>query len=84
MHEATRGLSVDVDLLGGGVAVVLAETGIAPSRGEARRLIAGRRRHGQRGARHGRRGGVPEPIAGEWFEVRIGKRNRSVVRVARA
>jgi tyrosyl-tRNA synthetase len=25
---------------------------------------------------------VPAPMAGEWLEVRVGKRNRSVVRVA--
>jgi len=83
VHEATRGLSVDVDLLGGGVAAVLAETGLAPSRGEARRLIQGGAItvNGQRitdGA-----ASMPEPIAGEWFEIRVGKRNRSVVRVAR-
>ena len=83
VHGATRGPSVGVDLIGGGVVVVLAETGIAPSRGEARRLIQG-------GAItvNGERitdaaAAMPEPIAGEWFEVRVGKRNRSVVRVAR-
>ena len=83
VHEATRGPSVGAEVLGGGVVVVLAETGLAPSRGEARRLIQG-------GAItvNGERitdaaAAMPEPIAGEWFEVRVGKRNRSVVRVAR-
>jgi tyrosyl-tRNA synthetase len=27
---------------------------------------------------------VPAPVAGEWLEVRVGKRNRSIVRVARS
>ncbi len=53
----------------------------APSRGEARRLIQG-------GAItvNGERIGdpaaaLPPPIGGEWFEVRIGKRQRAVVRL---
>jgi len=63
--------------------VLLADTGLAPSRGEARRLVQG-------GAVsiNGERitdpaAAVPAPIAGEWLEVRLGKRNRAVVRVTR-
>ena len=50
------------------------------SRGEARRLIAGGGVTDQR--RHGHRSGdaVPEPIAGEWLEVALGKRRREIGR----
>ena len=84
IHAATNGPSAAAEAMAGGVAVLLAETGLAPSRGEARRLIAG-------GAItvNGERitdpaAAVPAPVAGEWLEVRVGKRNRSIVRVARA
>jgi tyrosyl-tRNA synthetase len=66
-------------MLEAGIAVLLAEAGLFPSRGDARRTIAG--------------GGVtvngtrvtdpmlvPEPIAGEWLDVRIGKRRREIGR----
>jgi tyrosyl-tRNA synthetase len=83
VHEATRGPSVSADAIGGGVAVTLAEAGLAPSRGEARRLIQG-------GAItvNGERvtdptAVMPEAVAGDWYEVRVGKRNRSVLRVTR-
>ena len=39
-----------------------------------------RRRHGQRRARDATRDHVPEPIAGEWLDVRIGKRRREIGR----
>jgi tyrosyl-tRNA synthetase len=81
VHAATRGPEVRADVIAGGVVAALADTGLAPSRGEARRLIQG-------GAItvNGTRvtdpaAAMPEAIAGEWFEVRVGKRNRSVVRV---
>lgn len=83
VHAATGGPVADPGSVAAGVAVFLAETGLAPSRGEARRLMSG--------------GGItvngarlvdpaapmPEAIAGEWYEVRVGKRSRSVVRVRR-
>jgi tyrosyl-tRNA synthetase len=79
VHAATRGPTVAAT--GDGVAVLLADTGLAPSRGEARRLIQG-------GAItvNGERIGdpaaaLPPPIGGEWFEVRVGKRQRAVVRL---
>ena len=82
IHAATDGPSASAEALAGGVVVLLAETGLAPSRGEARRLITG-------GAItvNGERitdpaAAVPAPVAGEWLEVRVGKRNRSVVRIA--
>lgn len=82
VHAATRGPSVGRDVIGSGVAVALAEAGLAPSRGEARRLIQGGAItvNGQRVTDPA--APMPQPIAGEWFEMRVGKRNRSVVRVA--
>jgi tyrosyl-tRNA synthetase len=83
VHRATRGATVAPDLASAGAAVLLAETGLAPSRGEARRLVQG-------GAItvNGERitdaaAALPDPVAGEWLEVRVGKRNRAVVRVLR-
>jgi tyrosyl-tRNA synthetase len=81
IHAATLGPSAPAAILTAGVAAFLAETGLAPSRGEARRLISG-------GAvtLNGARvtdpaAAMPEALAGEWYEVRVGKRQRSVVRV---
>jgi tyrosyl-tRNA synthetase len=81
IHAATGGPTATPDVLAGGVAVLLAETGLAASRGEARRLIAGGAVtvNGERIADQA--AAVPPPVAGEWLEVRLGKRNRAVVRV---
>ena len=83
VHAATRGPWARAEVVAGGVAILLAETALAPSRGEARRLVTG-------GAItiNGERitdpaAAMPEAIRGEWYEVRVGKRNRSVVRVLR-
>ncbi len=83
VHAATGGASVSPELVAAGAAVLLAEAGLAPSRGEARRLVQG-------GAItiNGVRitdpaAALPDPVGGEWLEVRVGKRNRAVVRIAR-
>lgn len=81
IHAATRGPSATPDVVAGGVAVLLAETGLAPSRGEARRLIAGGA-VSVNGERVADGAVVPAVIAGEWLEVRVGRRTRAVVRVA--
>ena len=83
IHAATSGPSIPPDALASGVAVLLAEAGLAPSRGEARRLVTG----GGitvNGERISDPASVPTAVAGEWLEVRVGKRNRSVVRVVPA
>ncbi|MEI7742154.1 MAG: tyrosine--tRNA ligase [Chloroflexota bacterium] len=81
---ATGGPVVAADVIAAGVVAVLAETGLAPSRGEARRLITGGAItvNGERVTDPA--AAMPAPISGEWYEVRVGKRNRSVVRVAAA
>jgi len=81
VHAATGGPAVAAGVAAGGVAVLLAETGLAPSRGEARRLIQGGAItiNGERVTDPA--APMPAAIAGEWYEVRVGKRNRSVVRL---
>jgi tyrosyl-tRNA synthetase len=81
VFAATGGTRATAEAIASGAAVLLAETGLAPSRGEARRLVQG-------GAItvNGVRitdpaAPLPEPVAGEWYEVRVGKRNRTIVRV---
>jgi len=81
MYESTGGFRFEAATLAGGVAVLLAEAGVFPSRGEARRTIAagGVTVNGNRVTDAAF---VPEPIAGEWLDVRIGKRRREVGRLA--
>ncbi len=79
VYAATRGPSWSA--IDGGVVALLADTGLAPSRGEARRLIQGGAItvNGERVTDPA--AGAPPAIGGEWFEVRVGKRQRAVVRV---
>jgi tyrosyl-tRNA synthetase len=82
VFAATGGATVTPEIAASGAAVLLAETGLASSRGEARRLVQGGAItvNGVRIADPA--AALPEAIAGEWLEVRVGKRNRSVVRIA--
>ena len=81
LHASTAGFTFDPATVGAGAAVLLAEAGLFPSRGEARRLIAG---GGVtiNGTRVTDPAFVPELIAGEWLDVRIGKRRREIGRRA--
>jgi tyrosyl-tRNA synthetase len=83
IHDGTRGPVVGNHAAAEGLAALLAATGLAASRSEARRLIVG---GGVtvNGERVSDPAAVPQPIAGEWFEIRVGKRTRAVVRVERA
>ena len=65
------------------MAGLLAAAGLVASKGEARRLIAGGgvTINGTRIADPA--AAVPEPIAGEWLEVRLGKRRREIGRLVR-
>jgi tyrosyl-tRNA synthetase len=82
LHASTGGFTFTGDALAGGVAALLAETGVVGSKGEARRLIAG---GGVtvNGARIADAAEVPRPLAGEWLDVRIGKRRREIGRLQR-
>ncbi len=82
LFESAGGFTFGPQALAGGTAVLLAEAGVLSSRGEARRTIAA---GGVtvNGARVTDPAFVPEPIAGEWLDVRIGKRRREVGRLVR-
>jgi len=81
LFESAGGFSFTGATAADGVAVLLAEAGVFVSRGEARRMIAG---GGVtiNGVRVTDPAFVPEPIAGEWLDVRIGKRRREIGRRA--
>ncbi len=79
LFASSGGFTVTPSSLAEGAAVMLADGGLTTSRGEARRLIAG---GGVtiNGVRVTDPAHVPEPIAGEWFDVRLGKRRREIGR----
>jgi tyrosyl-tRNA synthetase len=81
IHAALGGGVLGSDVVAAGSAAILVEAGMAPSRSEGRRLIAG----GAvtiNGVRQTDPIAVPAPIGGEWFEIRVGKRRREVRRLA--
>jgi tyrosyl-tRNA synthetase len=82
LFDSTGGFTFPASAVSGGVAALLAEAGVVASRGEARRLIAG---GGVtvNGARVADPAAVPELVAGEWLDVRIGKRRREIGRLVR-
>jgi tyrosyl-tRNA synthetase len=84
VFAATHGATVGAAVPAAGAAVLLAEAGLAPSRSEARRLVQGGAItiNGERATDPA--APVTTAVGGEWLEVRVGKRNRAVVRIARA
>ncbi len=80
LYRATGGFRFEAAGRAAGAAALLAEAGLFASRGEARRMIAGGgvTINGQRVTDPNT---VPELIAGEWLEVRIGKRRREIGRL---
>jgi tyrosyl-tRNA synthetase len=79
LFDSTEGFTFTEANRAAGVAALLADAGVVASRGEARRLIAG---GGVTidGTRVSDPAFVPELIAGEWLDVRIGKRRRAIGR----
>jgi tyrosyl-tRNA synthetase len=79
LFESTGGFRFTEANRAAGVAALLADAGVVASRSEARRLIAG---GGVtiNGNRVTDAGFVPELVAGEWLDVRIGKRRREIGR----
>jgi tyrosyl-tRNA synthetase len=79
LFASSGGFEFDPAMLPAGTAVLLAQAGVFASKGEARRMIAG---GGVtiNGARVADPAFVPEPIAGDWLDVRIGKRRREIGR----
>jgi tyrosyl-tRNA synthetase len=82
LHAGTRGFEA-ATADGAQAAAVLADAGVFPSRGEARRLIqnGGLTINGE--AITDQAAAMPAPIAGEWWDVRIGKRRREIGRARR-
>jgi tyrosyl-tRNA synthetase len=80
LYASTGGFTFPASALAAGAAALLADSGVVSSRGEARRLIqgGGLTINGQRITDPV--AAVPEPIAGEWLEVRLGKRRREIGR----
>jgi tyrosyl-tRNA synthetase len=81
LFESTGGFTFSRETVAKGSSTLLTESGIFSSKSEGRRLIAG---GGVtiNGVRLTDPDEVPEPIAGEWLEVRIGKRRREIGRQA--
>ena len=81
LYESTGGFTFEPGTEAAGAAALLADAGVFASRGEARRMIAG---GGVtiNGERVSDPAFVPTPVAGEWLEVRIGKRRREIGRRA--
>ncbi|HEV7605567.1 MAG TPA: tyrosine--tRNA ligase [Candidatus Limnocylindrales bacterium] len=79
LFDSAGGFEFDPATLAAGAATLLAAAGLFASKGEARRTIegGGLTINGQRIADPA---AVPEPIAGEWLDVRIGKRRREIGR----
>jgi tyrosyl-tRNA synthetase len=77
------GFSVGVESVGAGVAAFLAASGSVASGGEARRLVAGGGVTVNDVRPTGHDEPVPEPIAGEWYVLRLGKRRVRVGRLVR-
>jgi tyrosyl-tRNA synthetase len=82
LFDSTSGFTFTPEALAGGVATLLADSGVVASRGEGRRLVAG---GGVvvNGTRIADPATVPEPVAGEWLDVKIGKRRREIGRLKR-
>jgi tyrosyl-tRNA synthetase len=82
LFDSTGGFTFTSEALTGGVATLLADSGVVASRGEGRRLVAG---GGVvvNGTRIADPATVPEPVAGEWLDVKIGKRRREIGRLKR-
>ncbi len=79
LHESVGGFEFSPSQLAAGSASLLAGAGLVASKGEARRMIAGGgvTINGQRVTDPDFR---PEPIGGEWLDVRLGKRRREIGR----
>jgi tyrosyl-tRNA synthetase len=83
LYASVGGFTAAPDAVAAGAVAVLADGGVVPSRGEARRLIqnGGITINGE--VLRDPAAAMPEPIGGEWWEVKIGKRRREIGRLTR-
>jgi len=82
LHASVGGFTVPRDAVGQPIAVVLAGAGVFPSRGEARRMVAGGGVTINGEAVADGNAALPAGIDGRWWEVRIGRRRRELGRLA--
>jgi tyrosyl-tRNA synthetase len=80
LHRATDGFEWRAADAGQGLVPFLVSTGTFASRGEARRLVEGGGLTVNGARVTDPMSGVPEPIAGEWLVIRVGKRRLRVGR----
>lgn len=82
LHASVGGFTATAASAAEGVVAVMADGGVAASRGEARRLIqnGGISINGE--PIRDPSAAMPAPIAGRWWEIRIGKRRREIGRLA--
>jgi tyrosyl-tRNA synthetase len=80
LHRATDGFEWRAAEAGQGLVPFLVSTGTFASRGEARRLVEGGGLTVNGARVTDPMSGVPEPIAGEWLVIRVGKRRLRVGR----
>jgi tyrosyl-tRNA synthetase len=81
LHAVVGGFTASPELAGSNAVVVLAEVGLAASRGEARRLVEGGAVAINGEPIRDPNAPMPSPIDGRWWEVRIGKRRREIGRL---
>ena len=81
LFASVGGFTIEPAAVDAGIAATLAGAGIFASNGEARRMIqnGGLTINGE--AIHDGAAPMPRPIDGQWWEVRIGKRRRELVRL---
>ena len=82
LHKSVGGFTVPRDGVGQPIAAVLADAGLFPSRGEARRMISGGGLVINGEAVSDGAAALPAGIDGRWWEVRIGRRRRELGRLA--
>ena len=82
LHESTNGFTFTREQLAKGSNTLLTEVGIFGSKSEGRRLFSGGGISIQ-GVKVVNPDEVPELVAGEWLDVRIGKRRREIGRLER-
>jgi tyrosyl-tRNA synthetase len=83
LHESTNGFTFTQEQFARGSNALLTDAGLFPSKSEGRRLIAGGGLTINGSRVTDPDAAVPELIAGEWLDVKIGKRRREIGRLKR-
>jgi tyrosyl-tRNA synthetase len=83
LHESTNGFTFTQEQIARGLNTLLTDAGLFGSKSEGRRLIAGGGLTINGSRVTDPDAAVPELIAGEWLDVKIGKRRREIGRLKR-